>query len=140
MIEILAYESHHVALMTPQPAQAHEALVAGAPEPREQLDAMTLTAEGLPICCVGLWELWPGRVSCWAIFAADAGPHMVAIVRAIRFRLARAASPRIEMVVDPSFEPGRRLALLLGFEQETPTALRKYLPGGRDAWLFARIT
>jgi hypothetical protein len=29
---------------------------------------------------------------------------------------------------------------MLGFQLETPTALRKYLPGGRDAWLFARIT
>jgi hypothetical protein len=140
MIEVIPYEAHHVALMTPQPAQAHEALVAGAPDPRHQLDSMTVTADGLPVCCVGLWELWPGRASCWALFAADAGPHMVGVVRAIRFRLERAACARIEMVVDASFEPGRRLALMLGFEQETAAPLRKYLPGGRDAWLFARIT
>ncbi len=88
----------------------------------------------------GLLEMWQQRAYAWALLSGSAGPHMLALTRAIRFHLARASFRRIELVVDVAFAPGARWAELLGFERETPRPLRSYLPGGRDAWLYARFS
>jgi hypothetical protein len=42
------------------------------------------------------------------------------------------------MAVDAGFGAGCRWAELLGFSLETPEPMKKYLPNGRDAYLYAR--
>lgn len=102
-------------------------------------DAWTAMVDGRPIGSAGVVEAWTGRAYAWALLAEDAGPHMLAITRAIRCFLARSPYRRIEMAVSAGFDAGQRWAELLGFTLETPTAMRAYLPNGGDAWLYARI-
>jgi hypothetical protein len=132
---LIPFEPHHVSLMTPQAAQFAD-VAAASPEAISG-DAWTAVVDGLPVACGGLIEMWAGRAYAWALLSPEAGPHLLAMTRAIRSRLARASFRRVEMAVDVNFEAGRRWALMLGFEQEA--RLRCFLPGGRDAWLFARI-
>lgn len=91
-----------------------------------------LRADGRPIACVGVAPHWPRRYRCWAILAADAGPHMGAVTRATRKLLNEACEPgRYEMEVRFDFEQGVRWAKLLGFHVETPR-LERFTPDGRD--------
>lgn len=134
---VVPFEPSHALAMDVQPAQrmsefSPEALAAPAG------DAWTGMVDGRPVACAGLVEVWAGRAYAWALLAAYAGPHMVSITRAIRCRLARSPYRRVEMAVDAGFSAGARWAELLGFERETPMPMRKYLPNGRDAWLYAR--
>lgn len=122
--------------MTPQPAQAHEFDAARLPPDGQGWTAM---ADGVPVCVGGVLEIWPGRGYVYALLDAHVGPHMLSLTRAIRFLLADLPFARIEMVVEADFTAGRRWAELLGFELETPVALRRFLPSGRDAWIYARI-
>lgn len=135
MIEIIPFQAHHTRLMTAQSAQANE--VDWAPVEAAAGDAWTATVDGLPVACAGLIEMWAGRAQAWALLSVEAGPHMLAITRAIRFRLATASFRRIEMAVDVTFEAGVRWAHMLGFEHEA--TVRCYFPDGRAARLYARI-
>jgi|JI9StandDraft_2_1071091.scaffolds.fasta_scaffold04911_5 hypothetical protein len=102
--------------------------------------AWTGMVDGVPVACAGLVEVWQGRAYAWALLARTAGPWMAAITRAVRRALKASTFDRIEMAVDAGFVAGQRWALLLGFELETPRPLRRYLPGGRDAYLYAMVT
>lgn len=102
--------------------------------------AWTGAVDGVPVACAGLVEVWPGRAYAWALLARNAGPWMVAITRGVRRALKAAPFDRIEMAVDSGFLAGQRWALMLGFELETPLPARRYLPGWRDAYLYAMVT
>lgn len=129
---IIPFEPHHAALIRPQDAQsADNAGGAAAGE------GWTAVHDGAPVACFGVVLMWEGRGYCWALLDRDAGPHMLALTRAIRSLIAAAGLRRIEMAVDASFEAGRRWAGLLGFEPEC--LARGYFPDGRDAWLYARV-
>jgi hypothetical protein len=132
---LVAFEREHLAQIKPQAAQLHEMDPVDSPVGL----VWTALAGGRPVCCGGLQEIWAGRAYAYALLAADVGPHMLSLTRAIRFLLDAASFARIEMVVERDFAPGQRWAELLGFELETPTPLRKFLPSGRDAWIYARF-
>lgn len=91
------------------------------------------------ICSAGLLQLWPGRAYAWAVLSLHAGPYLLEITRIARFILAASTYERIEMYVDEDFEQGRRWAGMLGFRCETPEPMRKYLPSGASAYLYARV-
>lgn len=93
-----------------------------------------------PIACAGVVEVWQGRAYAWALLSEHAGRHMLALTREIRSRLSRLPFRRVEMAVDAGFDAGARWALMLGFRLETPEPMRGYLPHGRSAFLFARVT
>lgn len=135
MIELVEFAPHHVRLLRPQQAQAHEVDEQSLAGPWGQ--AWTATAYGVPICCGGLMGVWEGRCYAWTLLDRDAGPHMVGLTRAIRSLLDAAQWRRIEMAVDAEFETGARWAVLLGFKREC--LARKYLPNGRDAWVYVRV-
>lgn len=136
MIELIPFERAHLQRFSPQQAQQAEASIG---EDMDVGDAWTALLHGEVLGCGGLIELWQGRAYAWALLAESAAPHLLRLTRGIRFRLAASSFARIEMVVDASFAPGARWAEMLGFERETPRPLRSYLPGGRDAWLYARF-
>ena len=100
--------------------------------------AWTALVDARPICCAGLIEVWQGRAYAWALLSDSAGPHMLGLTREIRSRFLSQPFARIEMAVDADFEAGRRWAVLLGFKLETPEPMAKFLPSGRDAYLYAR--
>lgn len=102
-------------------------------------NSWTALVGGRPIACAGLVEVWEGRAYAWALLATDVGPHLLAVTREIRSRLAATPCRRIEMAVADGFDAGCRWARLLGFYCETPQPMRGYLPDGRAAWLYARV-
>lgn len=133
-VEVIPFERHHARLIVPQPAQeAEAALQVEAPDG----PAWTAVVDGLPVACAGFVPVWVGRAYAWALLGADVGPHLLAVTRAIRCRLACSGFRRVEMAVDCEFANGRQWARMLGFECEG--LARAYLPNGRDAWIYARV-
>lgn len=135
---LIPFEPGHLRAMSPQAAQLGDV---HAQQPDVDLgDAWTGVSEGgVLLGCAGLVQMWPGRSHAWALLSVDAAAHMLAITREIRSRLAATPSRRIEMTADAEFPEAQRWAVMLGFTLETPTPMRAYLPGGRDAYLYARV-
>lgn len=133
MIEVVDFQPHHARLIVPQAAQRVEFDAA----PPISGEAVTLIRDGLPLACAGLVPLWAGRAYAWALLDQDAGPHLLAVTRAIRSRLDRSAWRRIEMAVAVDFPAGERWARLLGFGLECRA--RAYFPDGGDALIFVRV-
>jgi len=133
---LVPFDPAHVGQMRVQRMQAHELDAQSLADPYGR--AWTAMADGAPVACGGLVEVWTGRAYAWALLSESAGPHMLALTRAIRSGLAQSPFRRVEMAVDAGFDAGRRWAELLGFRLETPEPMRAFLPNGRDAYLFAR--
>jgi hypothetical protein len=141
-MRIVPYRAEHLAALVLQPAQIWLAPVV-TDEYRAALEragpAFTALAGGRVLGCAGVVEHWPGRGVGWAMLAADIGPRFVALHRAVRRYLERQAPRRLEIAVQRDFAAGRRWALLLGFERETPGGMRGYGPDGATYDLYARI-
>jgi hypothetical protein len=141
-MRIVPYRAEHLAALVLQPAQAWLVPIV-TEEYRAALEragpAFTALAAGRVLGCAGIVEHWPGRGVAWAMLAADIGPRFVAVHRAARHYLEHAAPRRLEIVVARDFAAGRRWALLLGFERETPDGMRGYGPDGATYDLYARI-
>lgn len=130
-MRLIPYEPHHFALMRPQEAQMHEIEHGAMSDPMGK--AWTAVHDGLPVCCGGLIPVSDGRAFCWAVLDQDAGPHMLALTRAIRVHLRASGFDHIVMAVERDFEAGHRWAALLGFRRGN------LAPGflfGRDAWIY----
>jgi len=134
---VVPFEALHLRMIRVQPSQIAEYAHADALDSPTGL-AWTAFADGEPLACAGLVEVWEGRAYAWAILSVDAGRYMLALTRGIRSRLAAAPFRRIEMAVDAGFAAGARWAQLLGFRCETPEPMTAYLPNGRAAYLYAR--
>lgn len=135
-VRLVEFQQHHRDALLVQDRQCHE--LKDAPS-RPIGQAWAALVGDHPICIGGLYEIWRGRAYAWALLGRDAGPHMVSLTRAIRFQLDAAPFARIEMVVEKDFRAAARWAVMLGYELETPTPLRCFLPSGRDAWIYSRI-
>lgn len=134
-MKLIDFQPHHARLIVPQEAQKSEVNAQSMAAPYGT--AWTAVHDGLPVACGGFIDVWPGRAYAWALIDVDCGPHMLSLTREIRSLVARAPYNRLEMAVDAEFEAGCRWAVLLGFERES--LARKYLPSGRDAWIYARV-
>ena len=135
MIEVIPYAPHHALLMHVQPGQELEAGISTAKT--RHGEAITVTLDGLPMVCAGLIEIWPGRAYAWALLDKDAGRVLLRATKEIRSRLDRSSFARVEMAAAVDFEQASRWAMLLGFKREC--LARKYLPDGRDAFIFVRV-
>lgn len=102
-------------------------------------DAWTALLDGKALSCGGFVELWPGRAYLWGLLSIHAGPHMLALTRIARFAIGLAPYRRVEMAADAAYPEAGRWAGLLGMQCETPEPMRSFLPGGRDAYLYARV-
>lgn len=131
----------HLAQIELQPAQGHlSGEVARTADMLSHGQSFVGVVDGRVIAAAGVLEVWEGRGIAWALLSRHAGAHMVAIHRAVAGFLAQCPLPRVEAFVDADFAAGMRWMRALGFENETPTGpMRKYTPGGRDCYLFARI-
>lgn len=134
-MNVVPFDPQHLRDMTPQAAQrvefTPEAMAA------DYGQAWTGMVDGKPVACAGLVEMWAGRAYAWAVLSKDVGPHLLRVTREIRFRLDAAPFGRVEMAVDAKFSNGCRWAERLGFRLESLAG--KYLPGGRDAFIYVRI-
>lgn len=99
--------------------------------------AFTGEVDGEPIVMAGLVHEWPGRATAWSVVGEKAGPHFIAIHRAVHDFLVRAPYRRIEAHVDVGFEAGIKWMKMLGFEIEAYK--RAWRPDGADVLAFVRI-
>lgn len=87
--------------------------------------------------CLGLIEHWAGRAEAWAMLGAASRPVMPAMHKAVLQFLDKSPFQRIDAAVPADFDAAHRWVRMLGFECEAPL-MRGYLPGGKDAALYAR--
>ena len=133
---IRKYEKKDWRYMEVQIEQAHEL----RPE-LEKMDNVYSFWDGDVLVGIFWWlKAYEGRFEIYSYISAAAGRHLLAFVREMRQFIVDKAKEekavRIEMSVMAGFEPGDRLAQLLGFEYEG--TLRKVFKG-MDYKLFARI-
>lgn len=134
-------QEHHVRSLVPQSAQA------GIPTEDRVADAMALAqagpawavvAEEGVVCLAGVQPQWGGRAVAWALLSESVGRHMLALTRAAVRYFDGLDYGRIEMYVDAEFAEGCRWARLLGFTNETPGGMAKFLPNGNRAFMYGR--
>lgn len=89
--------------------------------------------------CGGVTLYWNGRGEAWAVLNPNRKHnHLLAVNKLVREFLDACPVQRIEASVDVEFTPGHRWVKFLGFELEAKR-LRKFLPDGKDAALYARF-
>lgn len=127
------FEPAHLHALTLQPHQAHTAdtlralaeIVAGLGPAWTALEGEEV------IACAGIAE---GEV--WTLLGEGAGPHMLAMTRAVRRGLLLAGDQRLVAFIDPHFAPAARWAKMMGFrfaaDSDRPCA------GGHMAQLWMR--
>jgi hypothetical protein len=132
----------HVAALDPQDAQAHlsaeERLQVSLAQAAHGPSFAALAGE-LVVAVGGVYTVWPTRGIGWAGLSRHAGPHMLALTRAVRDWYEALGYLRVEMYAAADHPEAVRWARLLGFHNETPIPMRAFLPEGTDAYLFARV-
>jgi hypothetical protein len=102
-----------------QPEQAHEPPTADtAAYLRQHGVSWAYEADdGHTLACGGLLPVGPGEAVAWSYVGADAGPHMLGLIRAARaiMREHQNRWPVIRATVVKDFAAGRRLMDMLGF-------------------------
>lgn len=140
-VQIRAFQPADVLDFVVQPEQAIE-----APSGADAIALALLDISAQPVsaeCADGRVRLIGGisgegfSVALIALFAEDAGPWMLGIVRAVRAWLNDCNAHRIAMEVRADFKAGCHFAELLGFEAEG--LMRARGPNREDYMLFARI-
>jgi hypothetical protein len=140
MMDVRPFHVEHLKRLQLQPAQAWctPHLQGDLLEWLSEIDdAWTAFVDDEPILVGGLCHFWPGRAVVWSYVAASAGPHMVALTRAVERFLDLKAPRRTEAYVDAEFDAGHRWVTLLGFEREG--YLKAFTPTGGDQVLYSRV-
>ena len=139
MIVFKPCEGWHLRLIKPQDSQVVDQNfhADGFDEISANSLALSCWVNDTCVGAAGIRPIWEGRAVAWAFLGRDAGPAMVAIAKKLRFVIATYPARRLELTVRANFEPGCRLAALLGFRAEA--RLLGFFPDGADADLFARI-
>ena len=99
--------------------------------------AVTVEADGEPICCGGVATTGFGMGMLWAFVSAQAAHRLVRIDRVARRLLEVADLRRIEATTEQDFRQGCRWLELLGFQSEG--IMRKYGPDGSDHVRYALV-
>lgn len=102
----------------------------------EKHNSWTAVDDGAPIACGGTLEQWRGRHQAWMYMTRGTAPHMLAITRAVKAKMAKAEG-RVEMTVRADFEQGHRWAKMLGFQREA--FYKQYGPEGEDHVGYVRF-
>jgi hypothetical protein len=141
MVEIVAFRPEHLAALRIQAVQASAQPMMTLEHGREIAAsgglARTALADGVPIACAGLIELWKGRAYAWAYLADGWERNLRAVHRAVLAALEVSRWKRVEMAVDVRYPAGKRWAWHLGFEFEG--VARAYTSDGRDCEIWARV-
>ncbi len=120
-VRIRRYVPADVQRIALQPAQAHVSI---APDAAVSLslasEAYTAEHAGRVIAIVGAQRHNDHRAEGWALLAADLGPLMLPITRAVRGWLKQGRYARVDITVATDFPEALRWARVLGFVQEGP--------------------
>lgn len=97
--------------------------------------------QGLIYGIAGSYRSWAGSAQAWAIFSPAVDKYPVALKKVCTSLINHAVKEqhlvRLSLTVRSDYEKGNNFAKCLGFELEGH--MKKYLPDGRDAHLYARI-
>ena len=138
---IVPLQEHHVRAIQPQEAQS------GQPVEERVRDAMGLAKTGSAwavvgeegvMCVAGVQAQWDGRGIAWCLLDRRAGGRMLTMTRTVMRYLDGLNYARLEMYVDASFQAGCRWAEMLGFKNETPNGMPRFLPNGNAAFMYGR--
>jgi len=138
---VVPVQAHHVRALVPQAIQSD------IPAEQRVRDAMALAQSGSGwalvceegvACVAGVQPQWDGRGVAWCLLSEIAGRHMVSLTRAVRRYLDGLDYARLEMYVDAQHDEGCRWARLLGFKNETPEGMPRFLPNGNTAFMYGR--
>lgn len=91
------------------------------------------------IGCAGLILCHDRRAIAWALLSREASRHFLSVHREVKRFLGAQTIARIEAHVDRDFAPARRWVEALGFSLECER-MRRFLPDGRDASLWVRLS
>lgn len=79
---------------------------------------------------------WKGRGQFKSFISADAGRHLLGIIKIFKELYRKYAPERLETEVLESFENGKRLVKLFGFEQES--VMKRYY-AGKDYGMWVKF-
>lgn len=79
---------------------------------------------------------WKGRGQFKSFISADAGKHLLGIIKILKELYRKYAPERLETEVLESFDNGKRLVKLFGFEQES--IMRRYY-AGKDYGMWVKF-
>ena len=101
----------------------------------------TLEHEGKILGIGGIRMILPTTAWCWVDITKYAKGHYVLGYRVIKEWMEHLAKEhgikRLQAYVEPDFPEGINMVQHLGFERES--ILEKFLPDGRDAYLYVRF-
>lgn len=144
LMDIVPFEPWHIKAINPQPMQAADLLCmdnehnGDYAELQHNGTAVTGMVGGKVVFCLGKVRQWHNRHVVWAMFSADSGKHMVAIVRAIKRLIEmQKGEGRLEVIVRSDFEEGCRLVKkFMGFAFHHHE--ERFLPDGGSADIYVR--
>jgi hypothetical protein len=108
------FQPHHLMAMALQPGQAHELVSLEQAAFAQQMGPSWSLLRGERVVASGGMFVVSQELSIgWAYLAADAGPSMLEIVRALRAGLRAAPTERVDFLVLDGFAEAHRLAKVL---------------------------
>lgn len=136
---IVEFEPEHMTMVDLGPAQAHVGPFCGPEEARAMAKYESFTAihEGCVVACAGVVPKWPGVATAWGLFDLAFPQHFREAYIFAHKWLFLCPVRRLETYCAAGHDAGERLLRHLGFEPEG--LMRKGLPDGRDAWIYARV-
>lgn len=137
---VVPFRAEHLQQLQLQDAQAYcgPHITAEYAKMLEGQFSFTAMVDDRPIGVGGATELWEHRALLWSMVDRRAGPHFVAIHRAVQRFIDMLPHRRIEAEVDVDFAPGHRWVRALGFTLEAPR-MRAFRVDGGDSALYARV-
>ena len=97
--------------------------------------------QAAPVAAWGIFPIWPGRASAWAVFTPRAKLWAKRVGTATKFHVEQMRHllllRRLEAPVNAGDEPAIRWARIVGFEAES--LMRSYGPEGEDYYMMAMV-
>ena len=101
----------------------------------------TVVVDGEIIGCGGVLIFWTGFGEAWICLSKNVERHKIVAVRFLKKVLEDVLNEfnlvRLQITVRPDFPDAIKLVESLGFQYEG--IMRKYLPTGKDAYLYAIV-
>lgn len=141
MISFGPFLARHLEELNVQPAQRWTMgyIPPHIPKVLEGLWSNTIFKDGRPVVCGGVIEQRPNYGILWSFVGCNTMPEEFREIHGlVKMFVNSLPYERLEMHVDVDFLNGHRWAKALGFRCEA-YRMRRFLPNGGDASLYARV-
>lgn len=123
-IEVVPCKVEHIGMIERHESQAHQDGSGLSFEEEElRLLSRTIMLDDRPIACLGVSLLWDGVGQAWALLSEEAVTKYPIALSRIALKLVKEAYEiypfkRLQIFADPDYEPAKKWAEFLGFEEE----------------------